>query len=328
MTDADSKPYKKDKIRLTIEGPRDTDIWGYGGISKEHTAAYGVQNPLGVEILHMDDMEVKFKLNGVNPVIANGLRRLLFSNVPTVAIETIHIWQNTGVVQDEVLAHRLGLIPFHINPDDLDMRAPSEEFSDRNAFKFEIKTGVVTAEMLDPKGRYCAIYAKDMVWVPLTQEQATKFKDKPPKVVHEDILITKLRPGQELEMEMYCEKGYGKTHSKWNPVATASYKYETQIEIDNDSMVPEEKQRLVDLCPQKVFEIEESGDVVAARKDDCTTCRLCIEGLTDKIHLYKERDNYIYHIESTGALPIRRLLKLALEALKEKAVNGMDNLRS
>jgi len=323
-----SHPPRKDKIRLTIEGPRDTAIWGYGGISRPHTAAYGVQNNLGLEILHMDEMELKFKLTGVNPVIANGLRRLLFSNVPTVAIETIHVWQNTGIVQDEVLAHRLGLIPFRINPDDLDMRAPSEEFSDRNAFKFELKTGVITAEMLDAKGQHYAVHASDMVWVPLTQEQATKFKDNPPRVVHNDVLITKLRPGQELEMEMYCEKGYGRTHAKWNPVATASYQYETQIEVDNDKMALAEKQRLVNICPIGVFEIEDSGDVVVVRKDDCTTCRLCIEELKDKVKLYKERDNYIYHIESTGALPVRRLLKLALGALKEKAINGIDNLRA
>lgn len=36
--------------------------------------------------------------------------------VPTVAIENVYIWNNTSIIQDEVLAQRLGLIPLAIDP--------------------------------------------------------------------------------------------------------------------------------------------------------------------------------------------------------------------
>lgn len=48
---------------------------------------------------------------GVDASIANSFRRILLSELPTMAIEKVHIYNNTSIIQDEVLAHRLGLIP-------------------------------------------------------------------------------------------------------------------------------------------------------------------------------------------------------------------------
>ena len=40
-----------------------------------------------------------------------------------------------------------------------------------------------------------------------------------------------MRPGQEIEMELECEKGIGKTHAKWSPVSTAFYRLMPHIEF-------------------------------------------------------------------------------------------------
>ena len=53
---------------------------------------------------------------GIDSSIANSFRRILLSEVPTMAIEKVHVYNNTSVIQDEVLAHRLGLIPLKANP--------------------------------------------------------------------------------------------------------------------------------------------------------------------------------------------------------------------
>lgn len=34
-----------------------------------------------------------------------------------MAIEKVYIYDNTSIIQDEVLAHRLGLIPIKVDPD-------------------------------------------------------------------------------------------------------------------------------------------------------------------------------------------------------------------
>lgn len=61
-----------------------------------------------------DDME--FELIGVDAAIANALRRILLAEVPTMAIEEVHIQQNSSIVQDEILALRLGLTPLNLDP--------------------------------------------------------------------------------------------------------------------------------------------------------------------------------------------------------------------
>ncbi len=46
--------------------------------------------------------------------------------------------------------------------------------------------------------------------------QDEDFADAPPRPVHDKILIAKLRPGQELDLELHCEKGIGKDHAKFS----------------------------------------------------------------------------------------------------------------
>ena len=63
-----------------------------------------------------DKNEMEFDMVGIDASIANSFRRILLAEVPTMAIEKVHVFNNTSVIQDEVLAHRLGLIPLKANP--------------------------------------------------------------------------------------------------------------------------------------------------------------------------------------------------------------------
>lgn len=49
-------------------------------------------------------------------------------------------------------------------------------------------------------------------------EQPMKFAGRLPKAFQDDILLVKMRPGQELSTEMHCVKGIGKDHAKFSPV--------------------------------------------------------------------------------------------------------------
>lgn len=64
-----------------------------------------------IEIIKKEGMDMEFDLIGVHPSLANAFRRILISEVPTMAIEKVYIYNNTSIIQDEVFAHRLGLIP-------------------------------------------------------------------------------------------------------------------------------------------------------------------------------------------------------------------------
>ena len=69
-----------------------------------------------IKIKKLDHEEIIFDLVGTEPPLANALRRIMISEIPTIAIEKVEMWQNTSVIPDENLAHRMGLIPLAIDP--------------------------------------------------------------------------------------------------------------------------------------------------------------------------------------------------------------------
>ena len=67
-------------------------------------------------VISLNSLDIEFDLVGYDPAMVNALRRILLSDVPTMAIEKVHMYQNTSIMQDEVLAHRLGLLPLTADP--------------------------------------------------------------------------------------------------------------------------------------------------------------------------------------------------------------------
>jgi DNA-directed RNA polymerase II subunit RPB3 len=66
---------------------------------------------INIEILEKSKQHVKFVLSNCDLAFANALRRIMISEIPTMAIELVSIYNNTSVLSDNLLAHRLGLIP-------------------------------------------------------------------------------------------------------------------------------------------------------------------------------------------------------------------------
>lgn len=70
-----------------------------------------------VNIESMSDLECVVEVTGIEAPIgtfynlANALRRIMIAEIPTVAIEKVNLYQNTSIIADEVLVHRLGLVP-------------------------------------------------------------------------------------------------------------------------------------------------------------------------------------------------------------------------
>ena len=218
----------------------------------------------------MNEEEIIFDLIGVEPPLANALRRILIAEIPTMAIEKVEMWQNTSIIPDENLAHRLGLVPIYANPTLFENKIADKPYDENNSLRFKLH---VICTKKDPKMptpinindvseeekifNNSNVYSSDLKWIPIG-DQAQRFKSDPPRSLHEDILIAKLRPGQEIEMELICEKGIGKTHAKWSPVCTAYYRLMPDIRIVQP-IENEDAKELKALCPLGVFDIEDLG---------------------------------------------------------------------
>jgi DNA-directed RNA polymerase I and III subunit RPAC1 len=119
-----------------------------------------------------------------------------------MAIETVYVWNNTSIMQDEVLCHRIGLIPLKIDPRKMKVAADPRKPHENDTIIFDLRVRCdrrpdARPDETDPKKRYfdSDVYSGMLEWVP-QGDQANKFKHDPPRPVNDDILLVKLRAGQ------------------------------------------------------------------------------------------------------------------------------------
>lgn len=77
-----------------------------------------------ISISYMNNA-MEFDMINVNCCFANAVRRALLAEVPSVCIDRVYLSQNTSIMPDEVLSHRLGLIPLNVDPKFLSFPAKS-----------------------------------------------------------------------------------------------------------------------------------------------------------------------------------------------------------
>ena len=96
-----------------------------------------------VEVQSMSEEQIVFDLIGIDAALANAFRRILLAEVPTMAIEKVFVLNNTSMIQDEILAHRLGLIPIRADPREFESRQGGpqgeEDANERNVISFRLQ---------------------------------------------------------------------------------------------------------------------------------------------------------------------------------------------
>jgi DNA-directed RNA polymerase subunit D len=149
-----------------------------------------------VKILNKTDTEIKFSVEGISQSLASALRRVMLSEVPTMAIEWVDFKKNDSALNDEIIAHRLGLIPLTFDRKIYNL--PSEcSCNGKGCSRCQVKLS------LKKKGP-CTVYAEDL-----------KSTDENVKPVYPKIPIVELLEGQELQLEATAQLGIGREHAKW-----------------------------------------------------------------------------------------------------------------
>lgn len=310
-------------VRTKCAGDMPTPVYGKSGETGDYLA--DLKRSLKINIIKNTPDELVCDLIGIDAPIANALRRILIAEVPSMAIERVYMANNTSVIQDEVLSHRIGLIPLKVDPSQMEYLEPDEDPTDMNTLVF--KLDVTAAENPEDPDGITTVYSRDLRWVP-QGGQEERFADAPVRPVHDDIVICKLKPGQSVALEAHAVKGIGADHAKFSPVGTASYRLLPELLVA-DKVKGADAEALVSKCPMNVFDIEDLGgtvSAVSARPRDCTICRECIRGeMTDKtpfadvVTIHRVMDHFIFSIESTGALPASELFAEAVRILQTKS---------
>jgi DNA-directed RNA polymerase subunit D len=158
------------------------------------------------KVLEETPNSVSVQLEGIDRSYANAVRRFCISEVPSMAIDDVVILENSSVLYDEILAHRLGMLPIKT---DLERYNLPEECDCGNPLGCH-KCRVLF--VLDAKGRdkVSTVYSGDLV-----------SEDREVRPVSETVPIVKLAQGQSVKLEAYARLGKGKEHAKWQPCTVA-----------------------------------------------------------------------------------------------------------
>lgn len=269
---------KQKRARVKLDGVDNVQVFEHpasfqavaGGLTAQSLKNF--VNDVQIEVRKLTPDEIVFDLCEVEPPLANALRRIMIAEIPTMAIEKVTMYQNTSVLPDENLAHRMGLIPLKADARLFEMHKQNSEHTEFDAIKFKLHKickkkkdqpdpPMILNETHNDEELYenANVYSGDLVWEPIGDQRERLGEIRP---LHDDILIAKMRPGQEIEMEMICEKGIGKTHAKWSPVCTAYYRMLPDIRFEETEEGPikgEDAKELKKLCPVSVFDIEDIG---------------------------------------------------------------------
>ena len=264
---------------------------------------------MDVKIIEEKDNILQFLLKGTTHAYANALRRAMIAEVPAMAIEDVIIIENTSVLYDEIVAHRLGLIPLktdldaYVLPEECDCKSELGCSKCRASFTLEAEAGeesvMVYSSDLKPEGDVAPVSG--------------------------GIPIVKLGPAQKLRLEVYARLGRGIEHAKWQPVSACAYKYLPKVSINPENLAnPEE---VIRVCPTRVYAADPENKIVVRNELACTLCMDCVEKAVPAdskkpfpVKIDSDDSAFIFNVESTGAIPPKRIVDEAAKVLEKKAV--------
>ena len=243
-----------------------------------------------VTFIDRGDRSARFLVRGVTPAFANGVRRAILADVPTLSVDSVRVIENSSVMFDEQIALRLGLIPL-TTPDDY---RPDE---------------AVTLA-IDVEGPATA-YSGDLV-----------SSDEQVQPAEENVPIIELKEGQRLELEADAALGRGKDHAKHQGGVAVGYRHLQRVEVVGETGEFEEEEAEIirgvieEGAAEHAEDDAENGDLVPAESFD-----------NDLGQRYPGKDvevedvpnAFVFSVESDGSVAVDELVLKAVDSLKSRA---------
>ena len=281
-----------------------------------------------IEIIEERDNHVTVLLKETDRALANALRRTLMSNVPKMAIHRVRFelgtitdsqtgetYESVGAIPDEVIAHRLAMVPiptFHdefcfLEDDPGNEGLPREEW------------GTPASQII----YHCSARGTEEGHL-VTAGDLNVLGEEKLQIpeMYRTIPITKLFAGQYLEFYAYAVMGIGTDHAKWNPVSGVSFSSRKIATIAK----PKKAKVLWDLdltITSKDFKGGKLEDVQKVEKliremhhvGDGTAR---IEDFADAIVIDDVDGEYLFSYDTDGSMTARTAFEMACKSLSAR----------
>ena len=234
-----------------------------------------------VEFVEREDREARFLVRGVTPAFANGIRRAMIADVPTMAIDTVRFVENSSVMFDEQLALRLGLVPL--------TTPPEGEFDEDD---------VVTLS-IDVEGPGTA-YSGDLV-----------SSDDLVQPADENVPIIDLKDGQRLEAEADATIDRGKNHAKHQGGVAVGYRHLQRVEVVGDLPEFEEPET------QIVRGVIQDGDELVPTSEFDHDLSKRYPG--KELEVEDVPNAFVFHVETDGSFTVDELVTRAADTIEARA---------
>jgi|TARA_B110000263_G_scaffold94266_1_gene82453 DNA-directed RNA polymerase subunit D len=146
---------------------------------------------LSLQIIDQGEQKISVKLQGLPLQYANALRRICLNGIPIFAVDTVDIIENTSILADEGISHRLGLIPLKTE------LSAIQSNNETDKIVLSLDSGVSTETR--------TVFSSEL-----------KSQDVVIKPVSDNIPIVTLAPNQRIKFEAHARLGRGTEHAKWN----------------------------------------------------------------------------------------------------------------
>ncbi len=231
------------------------------------------------------DREARFLVRDVSPAFANGIRRAMIADVPTLSIDEVRVIENSSVMFDEQIALRLGLVPL-TTPED-----------------YEIGETVTLA--LDVEGPGTA-YSGDLV----CDDDRVESADKNVPIIDLKDPEGSETP-QRLEVEADAVYDVGREHAKHQGGVAVGYRHLQTVDVVGDA------NEYGDDDPHILRGvIEEDGELVPTEEFD--------HDLTQRypgkeVEVSDVPNAFVFHVETDGSMSVDDLVTGAVDTIHDRA---------
>ncbi|KAH9385212.1 uncharacterized protein NEMAJ01_0108 [Nematocida major] len=240
-----------------------------------------------IEVRKVEDTPemLSYRINNIDPSVLNAIRRTIISDTPTVAIHWVCIKENETVMADEILAHRIGLIPVTASPHILKPVEKKEDFSPISDLTTEDSI-CMDLVVSNTTNKILPVYSDSI-----------KVQGAANVSVKKRVLITRLAPNKKIECKLFAILGTGREHSKWMPTSACYYRCIKKIHVKDASKAHEMKKYFRD-----GFLLGEDGPKI---DEDRVLVNTDVQKkYPDAISISTQENSFLFEIETITESPV------------------------